>query len=195
MPEATPTQAQVLALIQSLGADPERLKANWCLSPQAGQLLSLLAKVLKPQRILEVGTSIGYSGLWLSLALLETGGILETIDASDSRQAIAKGHFIQAGIEDRVRLHHGQALETMEGMKVQGLCFDLIFLDARKSEYLSYFRLSEGLLKSGGLLVADNTQSHRTRMADFIEAVSHSPDWDTAEIEAWGGLLLARKRH
>ncbi len=182
---------QVLSMIQVLEAQPERLSANWSLPKESARFLYLLARMTESRRALEVGTSIGYSGLYLSLALLETGGHLETIDASADRLEQARKHFEEAGVADKITIHQGDALVVLA--QLQAGQYDLMFLDARKSEYLAYFQYAKTLLKPGGILLADNTQSHREDMLDFIEAVTTDPLWETADLDTSNGVLLARR--
>jgi predicted O-methyltransferase YrrM len=171
------------AVLTQLESQPDALKAHWCVPPQTGQLLRLLTQSMQARRVLEVGTSIGYSGLWFALA----GAELTTLDASAERLAQARQHFQAAGVSPRTL--HGDALTLLAGL--EGELFDVMFIDARKSEYVQYFAFAQTLLRPGGLLIADNTVSHRAQMQDFIEAVSAHPHWVRAEISEHHGLLLA----
>jgi predicted O-methyltransferase YrrM len=187
-------KARIRQLLQQLEADPGRLQANWCVPPQEGKLLYLLASLLQAKQILEVGTSIGYSTLWLGLCVTETGGQIETIDASVERLSQATNHFEAAGLENIVQPHLGDACSILQTLLDQGRRYDLMFIDARKSEYREYLRFAESLVSSGGLLVADNTQSHRNQMLDFLEVVSTSPLWDVTELETENGILIGRRQ-
>lgn len=187
----TELRNRIETVISQLETDPDRLRANWSMPRESARLLYLMARIGQVERALEVGTSIGYSGLHLGLALAETGGQLDTIDASPERLSQARQHFEAAGLSDVIRIHQGDALPTLT--KLPGKAYDLMFIDARKSEYLDYFHHARRLLRPGGVLFADNTRSHRGEMADFIEAVTQHPDWETADLDTPNGFLLARQ--
>jgi predicted O-methyltransferase YrrM len=143
--------------------------------------------------MLEVGTSIGYSTLHLALAASNQAGHVTSLDASAERQAQASQHLQEAGLSSGVTLLTGDALTLLERLVCAGQHFDFIFLDARKSEYRQYLALAETLLLPGGMLLADNTRSHRKQMQDFIDAVTRSPAWETSDLETPNGFLLARR--
>ncbi|MBY0403641.1 MAG: class I SAM-dependent methyltransferase [Cyanobacteria bacterium] len=194
---------KVMAVIEMLEQDPSFLKANWCLPSDEARLIYLLAKLGNAQEILEIGTSIGYSGLWLGLAALENGGKLITLDAHPGRLDQAKDNFSKAGLLDGIEIRCGEALNLLQTIelerfesqpvKQQGKPFDLIFVDAQKSEYLQYFQWGERFLKPGGLFIADNTVSHRSKMLDFIQRIQGNPKWESSDLQTPNGLLIARK--
>lgn len=181
-------------IIERLEQDPERLKSHWCLPREEARFLSLIVRIGRYRQILEIGTSIGYSTLHLAQAAVNTGGHITTIDASAERQAEALENLRAAGLANCVTLREGDALTTLHELQESGRTFDLMFIDARKSEYLSYLELAETLLIPGGLLIADNTRSHRHKMQDFIERVHATPTWDVSDLETPSGLVLAQKR-
>lgn len=120
--------------------------------PEVGRFLEIVARSIGARRILEVGTATGYSGLHL-LRGLPVEGELVTIDVDEDRQRAARGYWDRAGVAARATMHLGPALEvlpTLEGP------FDLVFLDAIKDEYVRYLNLSLPMLRSGGIVVADN---------------------------------------
>jgi len=180
-------------VIERLETDPARLKAHWSLPKEDARLLYLLARIGRYRHILEVGTSIGYSALHLALAASQQQGEVTSIDASPERQEQASTHLEEAGLSACVSLLCGDALTRLEELAQAGRNFDLIFLDARKSEYLSYLDYAERMMLPGGLLVADNTRSHRTQMADFIGRITASPLWETSDLETPNGFVLARR--
>ncbi len=180
-------------VVQPLESQEERLKAHWCLPREEARLLYLLAVIGGYRRLLEVGTSIGYSTLHLAQAAAATDGTLHTIDASAERQAEALLNLQQAQLAEWVTLHHGDAITVLSRLQTEGQTFDLMFMDARKSEYGQYLQLARQLLITGGLLIADNTRSHRHKMQDFIEAVHQDPQWEVSDLETPSGLVVARK--
>lgn len=119
---------------------------------EVGAFLQLLATSVRATRILEIGTAIGYSGVWLARAL-PPGGMLFTIEKDPDRAAEAKTHFEQAGLADRVSILVGDA--ALKIAKVSGP-FDLIFQDGHKPLYNSLLDKLVALLRPGGLLITDN---------------------------------------
>lgn len=180
-------------IIEALEQTPERLQANWCLPQEEARFLYLLARIGHCRRMLEVGTSIGYSTLHLAQAAAFTNGHVVTIDASADRQAEALANLQAARLVDRVTLTCGDALTVLASLSNEWRTFDLMFIDARKSQYVEYLAWAEKLLITGGILLADNTRSHRESMLDFIERAHHSAVWEVSDLETPSGLLLARK--
>ncbi|MCA9798058.1 MAG: class I SAM-dependent methyltransferase [Cyanobacteria bacterium HKST-UBA04] len=190
---------RVFAVLDTLQADRDHLDRNWSIGEQAGRLLYLLTQISGAKNVLEVGTSIGYSGLWLAAGLLQTNGRLHTLDASAQRQAEALQHFEQAGIGHLVTCHCGDALALIEQLKTQGQAFDLVFIDAAKKEYWAYIQALLPAIPAGGLIVADNTYSHSDQLGDFLAGMADLDrhTLDTSLIDhapGCHGLLIARKR-
>lgn len=186
--------------IAFLETRPDWLQAHWCVPPAHGKLLHLLIRSASVRNVLEVGTSIGYSTLWMALALVENNraGWIDTIDASEKRQALAAENLALAGLGEpgaegsRVRLLLGDARTQLATLSAN--TYDLMFLDAQKAQYIHFLAEAERLLVAGGLLVADNTVSHGDKMRDFLETIEQSATWDVCHLETPGGILLARKR-
>jgi predicted O-methyltransferase YrrM len=180
----------VLARLEN---EPEYLKAHWSLPREDARFLYLLARIGGFQHMLEVGTSVGYSTLHLALAGASVGAHITTIDASSERQVQAVKHLEEAGLASMVTLLTGDALTVLKDLVQAEHRFDFIFLDARKSEYRDYLTQAEVLLIPGGVLLADNTRSHRKQMQDFIDTITQSPVWETSDLETPNGFLLAKK--
>jgi caffeoyl-CoA O-methyltransferase len=184
-------------LLDTLSQQPETLASNWCVPPVQGQLMALLARLHQCKHVLEVGTSIGFSGLWFLLGMEATQGQLTSIDASAERQTIAQQHFTQAGIApNRVTLLQGEALPILHQLveTPKQPHFDLLFLDAKKSQYYDYWQVAMPLLSANALVLADNTTSHRQAMFTFIQAITNSPDWLVMEWASTHGLLIAQRQ-
>jgi predicted O-methyltransferase YrrM len=181
-------------VIDRLVQTPETLKANWTLPPEDAKFLYLLARIGGFTRCLELGTSIGFSTLHLAQAASEQKGHITTIDASQERQAEAQQNISAAGLAPFVTFKLGDALTVLEELCQQGQRYDLIFLDARKSEYINYLSYAEKLLEPGGVLIADNTQSHRDEMADFIQAIHRADGWECCDMQTPNGFILARRK-
>lgn len=143
------------------------------IAPEQGQFLALLIRLLSVERILEVGTFTGYSSLVMAEALPEHGRIV-TLDLNEETGDIARKFWNEAGLGGKIEQRLGPAIETLE--KLDGP-FDLVFIDADKGNYDSYYEKGLRLLKPGGLLVIDNVL-WSGRVAD-----SEARDLDTMTIK------------
>src|SRR5207302_1326676 len=117
------------------------------------------------RRILEVGTSNGYSTIWLAWATRETDGHVETLERNSDKIAQARANLARAELADRVTIRPGVALATLARLSGP---YDLIFLDADRPNYLAYADALLPLLRPGGLLVTDNVVSHASELPDFL---------------------------
>lgn len=143
---------------QRLREETARLpQARMQIAPDVGALLSLLVRLVGARRALEIGTFTGYSALAIASAL-PTDGLLLTCDLNETWAAIARHHWQQAEVAERVHLHLGPALETLATLEGQGEAgaFDFAFIDADKLEYDAYYEACLRLLRPGGLIVLDN---------------------------------------
>jgi caffeoyl-CoA O-methyltransferase len=117
-----------------------------------GLLLEMLSTMIRPKRILEIGTFTGYSALCLAKGLTENG-LLHTIEVNDELEWIAAKYFEKAGMQDKIKQHIGDACEIIPALDET---FDFIFLDGNKREYCRYYDLVFDKLRPGGYLLADN---------------------------------------
>ena len=171
-------------------------------SADVGKLLYILTSLTRGRLAVEVGTLGGYSGIWIARGL-RAGGKLMTIEIDDAHADFAEEEFHQAGVGDRVEVLRGPALDLLEnlGEKIEPESVDLVFIDARKSEYVSYFELLRGLIAPGGLIVADNVyatgrgwidEGHGTD--EFNRMIAADPDFDATATPMREGVLIARRR-
>jgi predicted O-methyltransferase YrrM len=137
---------------------------------EVGALLRVLVTAIGAARVLEIGTAIGYSGIWLAGAL-PPGGMLLTMEVDPERARMAREHFAQAGLTDRVNVIVGDAQRMLA--KVAGP-FDLIFQDGDKLQYGPMLDRLIGLLRPGGLLVTDNV----LWSGDVVPGFTEKPDHD-----------------
>ena len=126
------------------------------ISADEGRLIGLLIRAIRARRVLEVGTLGGYSGVWIARAL-EADGEMLTIEANPDHAAFARTAFVEAGVEDRVRVLVGDATDLLATLDSP---FDAVFLDADKEPLPTYFAHGVRLLRVGGLLLCDNTFCH-----------------------------------
>ncbi len=121
-----------------------------------GKFLHLLARVLGARNILEIGTLGGYSTIWMARALPEGGRII-TLEADPKHAEVARKNFAHAGVESKVELRLGKALDTLPQVAAEGLGpFDMFFIDANKSNMPEYFEWSLKLARKGSVIIADN---------------------------------------
>src|SRR5574344_2072778 len=162
----------------------------WNISHQTANFLNMLIKICNVQNMVEIGTSNGYSGLWFANALKQTGGKLTTIEYYEKRIVLAKANFEKFGYDDIITIKQGSACEVLE--ELDGM-YDFIFIDANKREYVKNFEIMNPKLKHGGIIAADNINSHREKVQTFIDAVDAHPDYQFEILDLPAGLLLARK--
>ena len=139
---------------------------------------------------LEIGTSNGYSGLWIAKALKETGGTLTTIEFYEKRQCVAIENFTKCGVVDIIRPLQGSACDLIASFSADEK-FDFVFIDANKREYIKYFELIKPHLTEKCLIVADNITSHAEKVQDFIDAVDADDEFQYEIVELPGGILIA----
>lgn len=178
--------------------------ARWQVAPEQGQFLALLVKLIGAKRLLEVGTFTGYSALCMA-AVLPQGGSLICCDIPGDYNAIARRYWQEAGLAERIDLRLSPALETL-AMLDQPEAFDLIFIDADKSNYPNYLEHALRLLRVGGLAVFDNTlwsgrvleenpESADTRAIQALNrALKDDARVDLSLLPLGDGLTLCRKR-
>jgi len=166
-----------------------QLKRLRQIPPEVGRLLALLAASAPRGTFLEIGTSAGYSTLWLALACREVGARIVTFELLAEKVALARETFDEAGVWDVVDLVEGDAREYLDAYRNVGFCF----LDAEKEHYLEYYKAVAPILVDGGLLVADNVVSHRAGLEPFIRKALHDPLFDALIVPIGRGELLSRK--
>jgi caffeoyl-CoA O-methyltransferase len=154
----------------------------WSVPRKDGEFLSFLVKATRATNVLEVGTSHGFSAIWMGLGLEETGGRLITIEIDGERHGLAKAHIAEAGLSERVTLIKGDA--HAEVTKLAGP-FDFVFLDADKEGQGDYFnKLHPKKLAPGGVLAVHNAIRQAGSMKDYLDLVRKHPDFDTVIVSA-----------
>ena len=171
--------------ISSLLRDLEQIAKSEHLptiGPIKGKIISDIIKRYKPTKILEIGTLHGYSAI-LMVDLLFDDGKLITIEIDKNLADIARKNIAKAGLSDKIEVISGNALEVIPTLT--GYKFDLIFLDAAKSEYLQYLRLLEEkhLMKKDSVVVADNVILYENEMKDYLEYVRSSDRYKSQTTE------------
>lgn len=138
-----------------------------------GRLLRLLAETIGAKHVVEIGTSNGYSSLWLLMALRTTGGKLTTFEIDSEKVRLAANNFKKAGVDHLVTIIEGNAHEEVKSLKGS---IDLLFIDADKDGYLDYLNKLLPLIRPGGLIVSHNMNSLNW---DYINALTTNPDLET----------------
>lgn len=164
----------------------------WNVSHQTGNFINMLIKLMQARNVLELGTSNGYSGLWIADALKTTGGHLTTIEFWEKRQCLARQYFEYCGLSDVATFKTGQAYDIIKDEINEQ--FDMVFIDANKREYIKFFEVVHPLLKRGGVILADNITSHAEKVKPFVEAISSHNEYQVQILDLPDGLLMAYKK-
>jgi predicted O-methyltransferase YrrM len=157
-----------------------------------GRLLRILTESIGAKHVVEVGTSTGYSGLWILLALMKTGGRLTTYEIDRGRHELARSNYERAGVHKQATLVLGDAHAEVAKLKDT---IDLVFIDADKEGYPDYLNKLAPLTRPGGLIVAHNMASPPPDPR-YIEAVTTNPAYDTVFLNmhsAGVGVTLKKR--
>jgi caffeoyl-CoA O-methyltransferase len=168
-----------------------------------GQILKMFSKMIQPERILELGTYTGYSAICLAEGL-KPGGRLITVEVNDELKPIARKYFEKAGMQDKIMLITGPAIQVIPTLEDP---FDLVFLDADKREYLSCYHLIFDKVRSGGFILADNTlwsgkvldppgscDAQTRGIMDFNDAVRNDSRVEKVILPFRDGMTVIRKK-
>lgn len=163
----------------------------WNISKETGEFLRIIVEMKKAKNILEIGTSNGYSGIHLGIAVKKNKGKLTTIDGDWNRATQAKENFTRAGTIKNTTLIIGEAREETKKLKGK---FDLVFIDANKSQYLEYLKNIEKNLVKGSVIIADNAINIKDSMKDYIKYVTTSKKYDSVLVPIGSGEMISIKR-
>ena len=174
---------------------------------EAGEFIKMLIMMNRPKRILEIGSAIGFSAIFMS-RFLEDGAHITTIENYQPRIEEAKKNIERAGAQDVITLLEGDALEILPGLSGE---YDMVFMDAAKGQYGSFFKDAIRLLREDGILLCDNvlqdgdvlesrfavTRRNRTihsRMREYLDELTHDPELETAILNIGDGMSLSIKK-
>ena len=163
---------------------------TWAVAPEVGKKLYDLVLEYKPQHIVEVGTSLGYSTLWMAEAAREYGGKIITLEHEPSKVLKTQKLFDELGYQDTITLLETDAKEFL---KTYTQKIDLLFLDALKREYIDYIKLAEKNMPVGSLLIADDVVTWRRKLDDFFSYIETSQKYKIQVLELGHGLLIAKQ--
>jgi predicted O-methyltransferase YrrM len=161
------------------------------ITPETGEFLSVLIRSINARRVLEIGTSNGYSTIWLADAAQAITGNVRTVELSEFKISLAAENFRRSGLSSVITQVHDDASGMLAGTESEA--FDLIFLDSERTEYPRWWPDIKRVLRRGGLLVVDNAISHPDQMAPFIELVKADPDFTSCLVPVGNGEFLATR--
>ena len=171
--------------------EPDRLLRRRNVEPETAELLGLLVRTKRARNVLEIGTSNGYSTIWLGDAVEATGGSVVSLEIDAARTAIAAGHLENVGLGAQVDLRAEDAATALAAF--DDGAFDLIFLDAERTYYVGYWPDLIRALRPNGLLVVDNTLSHAKELVEFSELVYSDPAVTSTLVTVGAGVMLIVK--
>lgn len=171
-------------------AQADRLDRYRILEPETAELLAVLVKATGARRLLELGTSIGYSTIWLADAAEAVGGTLVSVELDPERSATARANLERAELTAELRV--GDAGEALRDSGDES--WDLIFLDAERPAYAGYWPDVVRTLRPGGLVAVDNVISHADQVEELLALMAAEPGVTTTQVPIGAGLQLAVKR-
>lgn len=168
--------------------------------------LQTMLSIIRPAKILEIGTAVGFSAILMAEALPEVK--ITTIENYEKRIPIAKANFERAGVKERITLLEGDANEILPTIDDE---FDFVFMDAAKGQYITFWPQVDRLLKKGGVCITDNclqdgdiiqsryaiTRRNRTihkRMRDFLYEICHDENYSTSILNLGDGVAITQKK-
>jgi len=163
--------------------------ARWRnVEPETAEMLAVLVRATKAERILEIGTSNGYSTIWLADAAQAIGATLTSLDVEPSRTALARENLARARLEHAAELRTEDAAAALRA--APDAAFDLVFLDAERDAYVAYWADLVRVLAPSGLLAVDNVVSHADQVRAFRALVDADDRVDQALVPIGAGVLL-----
>ena len=167
------------------------------------EVVDKILKDLKPTKILEIGTAVGYSAMCFSEYLLE-GGKIDTIERDEERIKQAKENIIKVGVEDKINIYEGDAVEILPTLNDK---YDMVFIDAAKGKYPFFLKEALRMLNDKGIILVDNIlykgyvmsdyNKHKQRTAvrnlrEYIHDVTNNPNLETEILEVGDGLAISK---
>jgi predicted O-methyltransferase YrrM len=171
------------------GSTSERPRKMLNITRDTGEFLLVVVKATLARRVLEIGTSNGYSTLWLASAARDIKGSVTTVEKSRYKVDLAASNFARSGLASYISQVHEDAGRVLE-RSADG-AFDFIFLDSERREYPGWWLNLRRVLRPGGLLVVDNATSHPTELAPFVALVKADALFTTSLVPVGNGEFLA----
>lgn len=204
-------------ILNHIDAEPEHLHeldrdthikllySRMCSGHLQGRMLKMLVRMIRPRRVLELGTYSGYSAQCLAEGLLDDDAHVHTIEIEDELEDFLLEHFAKSPVGDRITLHIGDCKEILARINEP---FDLVFIDANKRQYIDYYNLVIDHVKPGGFIIADNTlwdgkvtdlqgkklDPQTKGILDFNDLVASDPRVETVILPLRDGLTILYKK-
>jgi len=172
-------------------ATKERARLMLNITRDTGEFLSVMVRAAGARRVLEIGTSNGYSTLWLAEAAREIGGAVTTVESAEYKIGLAASNFSRSGLAQLITLVHDDAGRLLQ--QCAASAFDLIFLDSERPDYPAWWPQLRRVLRPGGTLIVDNATSHAEQLAPFVALVKADPAFATCLVPVGKGEFLAVK--
>ena len=168
------------------------------------EVIDKVLKEIKPKKILEIGTAVGYSAMCFS-EYLQDGGKIDTIERDEERLAQARENIVKVGVQEKINIIEGEAVEILPNLNDK---YDMIFIDAAKGKYPFFLKESLRMLNENGVIFADNIlykgyvmsdyNKHKQRTAvrnlrEYIAEVTNNPELETQILEVGDGLAITKK--
>lgn len=169
----------------------ERPRRMLNITRDTGEFLSVLVRATNARRILEIGTSNGYSTLWLAQAALSINGRVTTVELSAFKHNLAARNFARSGLAGVITQVLGEAGEFLNASS--SASYDLVFLDSERAQYSGWLASLKRVLREGGLLVVDNATSHASELAPFVELVTRDNHFTCCTVAVGNGEFLATR--
>ena len=170
----------------------DRLHRYRNIEPESGRFLSMLIRAQQSKSILEIGTSTGYSTLWLAEEARQTQAMITTLEVDAERVIQAKQYATEIDLADLINF---KVIDAQVYLEAEKEIFDFILLDAERDAYVSYWPHLSRLLKAkGGLLVVDNVISHAAEAEEFIALIQQDPRFIMSIVPIGAGLLMVGLR-
>lgn len=187
-------EKKILDVLDDMDRNQRRGMLN--VPKEDGRLLRVLAESTGAKRVVEIGTSNGYSGIWFCLALRQTGGKLYTYEIDAGKARLARENFKRAGVAERVTIIEGDAHKELPKLKDTLDSVDVVFLDADKEGYIDYLKTILPLLRPGGLILAHNVAYQAGSMKPFLDAITSDKDLETlfVHMQSAGISISLKKR-
>lgn len=187
---------QLLKQLEKFGVEHDRTKTKReerfrNISRDMGQFLFTIVKGCNKKRMLEIGTSNGFSTLWLANAGKEQGGTVTTVELSSERIAQALENFKLANFINQIDIHHQEAGAFLEAQPHHS--FDFIFLDAERTQYVWWWENIKRILMPNGLMVVDNAISHAEELQSFFRLIKEDEEFEDILVPLGTGAYVARK--
>jgi predicted O-methyltransferase YrrM len=165
------------------------------ITPDTGLFLSILIQAVRARRVLEIGTSNGYSTIWIADALSNLeGGIVTTVEVSEKKFGMARVNFAKSGLSRNIDSHLADIRSFLKETKDESV--DLLFLDAERPQYVSYWIDLDRVLKTNGLLLVDNALSPKPEeLVDFFKIIKDSHRYLSQTLQIGKGQMIALKQH